>query len=180
MGVSPLWQQQRTMARLPSQLKSFLIAYLATLQPLHPQICLGSCSTSHTLVDVDFEYAKKGPSHALISSGKKDIAGWLVWPSRLTYCYCRPFSSDCVYDFPKKHAKAAVEAADGRIAGWACQAAGVPGGVRLQRGEDVVVQRDHAARARFRLRFADGQRLLVYQVDLAPPEFAESYREDHN
>ena len=50
---------------------------------------------------------------------------------------------------------------------------GIPGGVRLQRGDARFVQRDHAPCAGFGFRLAHRERLLVDQVDLIPPDLAQ-------
>src|ERR1035441_10076059 len=50
---------------------------------------------------------------------------------------------------------------------------GVPGGVRLQRGDGRFVQLDHAPGAGLGFRLAHRERLLVNQVDLLPPDLAQ-------
>src|ERR1035437_1106497 len=49
----------------------------------------------------------------------------------------------------------------------------VPGSVRLERDQDRVVQGDNATRACFCFRFAHRERLLMHEIDLLPPEFAQ-------
>ena len=49
----------------------------------------------------------------------------------------------------------------------------LPGGMLFQRGHRRLVQRDHAPGAGVGFRFAHGERLLVNQVDLLPPDLAQ-------
>lgn len=49
----------------------------------------------------------------------------------------------------------------------------IPRGVPLERGQDGLVQWDHAARACLDLRFAHSELFLVNEVDLPPSQFAQ-------
>ena len=45
--------------------------------------------------------------------------------------------------------------------------------MRLQDDHDLIVERDHAPGACLRFRLADGEPLLMDEVDLLPSEFAQ-------